>query len=61
MKVGDLIRYKKYTGDKKDDDIVGIVIYAEDDGYTVEVEWSDGERHVYFPEHQRYLEVIPCK
>jgi hypothetical protein len=63
MKVGDLIRYKQPSSEKStygDDSLIGIVIYAEKDGYTIEVEWNDGERHVYFREHRAYLEVV-CK
>ena len=61
MKVGDLVRYKQPSSEKctyGDDSLMGIVIYAAQDGYTIEVEWSDGERHVYFREHRVYLEVV---
>ena len=64
MQVGDLVRYKQPSSDKctyGDDSLVGIVIYASQDDYAFEVEWSDGERHVYFKEHRCYLEKIPCK
>jgi ribosomal protein L21E len=55
MRVGDLVRYTN-----GDDGYTGIVVHTEQDGYAVEIEWIDGERHVYFEEHQRYLEVV-CK
>jgi hypothetical protein len=55
MKVGDLVRYKQPSSD---DGYTGIVVHTEQDGYAIEIEWIDGERHIYFEENQRDLEVV---
>lgn len=61
MQVGDLVRYKQINSqDKEPTGLLGIVIYTGQDGYAIEIEWNDGERHVYFEEHQSQLEVV-CK
>ena len=60
MQVGDLVRYKQNSNDREVTGLIGIVIYKSDDDYAVEIGWNDGERHVYFQEHQCFLEVI-CK
>ena len=57
MQVGDLVRYKQPEGDTG---LLGIVIYTGQGGYAIEIEWNDGERHVYFEEHHCFLEVV-CK
>ena len=63
MQVGDLVRYKKDDGSVDEcDGLIGIVVHTEQDGYAVEIEWNDGERHVYFGvESLRYLAVASRK
>ena len=61
MQVGDLVRYKQLNShDKEDTGLLGIVIRKAPDGDTIQIEWNDGERHIYFAEHQCFLEVV-CK
>ena len=64
MQVGDLVRYKKGDGVLTADDcdgLIGIIVHTEQDGYAIEIEWNDGERHVYFAEHHCFLEVVSRK
>ena len=61
MKVGDLVRYKHDDRREISTSLIGIVIRSGSDDFTIEVEWNDGERHVYYEEHKCFLEVIPCK
>ena len=58
MQVGDLVRYKQTRDDCEVTGLLGIVIHTEQDGHAIEIEWNDGERHVYFEEHHCFLEVI---
>ena len=57
MQVGDLVRYKQPEGDTG---LLGIVIRTSDRTDAIQIEWNDGERHIYFAEHQSQLEVV-CK
>lgn len=63
MKTGDLVRYKQPSGHSRNiygsDGITGIVISTT--STAICVEWTDGQRHVYYKRHLDYMEVVPCK
>ena len=61
MQVGDLVRYKKADGSVDSEGLIGIIVHTEQDGYAIEIEWNDGERHVYFGGQHQHLKVTSRK